>query len=228
MTTTEPMTQEDDAHATSLQDPVGVQFHVVDPDDVPTPDVVEWPLRQFAATTNTLTAAADTHDGAMVALIPTTEDALDLVMDGGEPLEELHCTLFFLGPADDVADADRVALLTAIEDLAGRWPVVDGKMFGLAIWNPDTVDRCLIVNVSGGDLEALDDAVAELIDDIEFPLVEQHLPWIPHITLYYGDDVNDVDSLVAGRVGPVTFDRIRVAFGDVTTDIPLTGGDLTA
>ena len=47
----------------------------------------------------TLIAAADgSHlSGAMIALMPTPEDAERLAIEGGEDAEQLHVTLYFLG-----------------------------------------------------------------------------------------------------------------------------------
>jgi hypothetical protein len=46
------------------------------------------------------------------------------------------------------------------------------------------------------------------------------MPHVPHVTLQYTDDLNRVKAL-ADRVGPVTFDRLRLAFGGEVTDIPI-------
>src|SRR5581483_311576 len=50
----------------------------------------------------------------------------------------------------------------------------------------------------------------------------QHCPWVAHICAEYSDDLTVVKELEK-RLGPVTFDRVRVSFGDEDTDIPLTG-----
>ena len=50
-------------------------------------------------------------------------------------------------------------------------------------------------------------------------LPAQHEPWIPHITLIETDDADLTHIL--DRVGPVTFDRVRIAFGGEVYDIPL-------
>lgn len=58
---------------------------------------------------------ASEHTGGMLALVPTAADIARLAVDGGDPPEELHLTLAYLG--DDVTDwdADRVA---AVQELA--------------------------------------------------------------------------------------------------------------
>jgi hypothetical protein len=78
--------------------------------------------------------------------------------------------------------------------------------------------------LSGGELEPVHAAVADTVTkafaEAGVPLPEQHSPWIPHVTLTYTDDLALVAQL-ADRVGPVTFDAIRVAFGGEVFDIPL-------
>jgi hypothetical protein len=43
---------------------------------------------------------------------------------------------------------------------------------------------------------------------------------VPHVTLAYTDDVN-LAATVVDRVGPITFDKLRLAFADQVVDIPL-------
>src|SRR5688500_1406256 len=56
-------------------------------------------LRRLGVSMGSLTAAADgSHmSGAMIALMPTREDAERLAIEGGEDAEQLHLTLYFLG-----------------------------------------------------------------------------------------------------------------------------------
>lgn len=49
---------------------------------------------------------------------------------------------------------------------------------------------------------------------------DQFLPWIPHVTLTWDTTGTQVSDLV-DRVGPIVFDRVRIAFAGVNTDIPL-------
>lgn len=173
-----------------------------------------------------VTAAADVHTGAMIALVPNLEDVLELVQPNGEDVNQLHVTMLYLGDADEWDDDARGAIHAAIADLAEHQPVVVGMLFGFALWNPDTPDVCLVANLSGGDLEDAHDSVVEYVDDLEYEYPDQHEPWQPHITLAYG--VTQVPEELFTKTGPVTFDRVRVAFAGVTTDYPLGGGMLVS
>lgn len=189
---------------------------------------------------NWITAAAQVdsttnavHTGAMIALIPAVEDLQRLVLSGGEASDQLHLTLVYLGDAVDIDDESRIDLLanvqTIIDDFAG--PVV-GHVFGLAVFNPLGEEPCVVMLVGSpgevpeltGVITPLDEAHDAAIWAAEEAGVDTAMskrPWVPHITLaYFVDEMStevldslNVNDLAGQRVGSVTFDRLRVAFG---------------
>jgi hypothetical protein len=181
----------------------------------------EFPTYAFAPDAlgvGTVVAAAgvtgELHTGAMIALIPADPEAL--AVEGGEPAEELHCTLLFLGEADKVDDERRTQILEICQTVAAGWYEFEAEGFSLAMFNPLGDEPCIVLGLSGVEL-------ADLHDDIEAEIEadeDQHQPWVPHITLAYTDDAMLIGDLL-DRCGPVVFDRLRVAFGDQVTDIPL-------
>ncbi len=177
-----------------------------------------------------IAAAADVHTGAMLALMPTEVDAARLALDGGETADQLHLTLHYLGEAVDWTAEQQGHLISRVSDAARLLTPIGGRAFGAAQWNPASDEPAWVWNV-GNDHEApgsnLEDAKFEVTwaledghDDPEMP--QQHSPWSPHVCAVYS--VDDWREQLAARVGPVTFDRVRVAFGGRYTDIPLTGG----
>lgn len=182
----------------------------------------------------TLVAAAEVHTGAMVALIPSEDDANRLAVEGGEPADQLHVTLAYLGTAADIPEEARALIVDSLRRLVGGWPVLHVDGFAVAIFNPpghtslaDGKDRdtCIVLGVSGDGLEEAHRAVNETLRNIEarpsgFTLPDQHTPWVPHLTLVYTDDVGRSCELV-DRTGPITFDRMRVVFAGMDVDIPL-------
>lgn len=172
-----------------------------------------------------IVAAAEVHSGAMVALIPTAQHAERLAVEGGEPAGELHLTLAYLGEAADLGDAGQQDVIDAVSTAANGLPLLDAEVFAVSAFNPgDTSgrDTCLVYGLSGDML----DAVHDLIDDalfggfVDAPIPSQHRPWNAHITAEYTGDLSRIAAL-AGNVGPVRFDRLRLAFGDDHIDIPL-------
>lgn len=188
----------------------------------------------------TLTAAADgSHlSGAMIALMPTVEDAERLAIEGGEAAEQLHLTLYYLGAGADFSDDARQAVTDAVAGVLPHYadgPVV-GKAFGAAHWNGNGDEPSWVWSVGddpatpqtlgmlhGAICMALEEGLAE----VEHPdLPEQHTPWVPHVCAAYSDEL-DLIIAMEERLGPITFDRVRVAFAGDHTDIPL-GGTVTA
>lgn len=177
-----------------------------------------------------MAAAAEVHTGAMIALIPAEADAQRLALEGGEVAEQLHTTLFFLGEAADWTDEQRGHLISRVSDAARILTPVTARVFGAAQWNPASDEPAWVWSVgndNGTPGSMLEDAKYEATwaledghDDPELP--QQHTPWVAHITAAYSSD--DWRERMQAHVGPVTFDRIRVAFGGQNTDIPLTGG----
>jgi 2'-5' RNA ligase len=188
-----------------------------------------------------LTAAADgSHmSGAMIALMPTAEDAERLAIEGGEAADQLHLTLYFLG--DDGAawtEDQRNELIGNLRALASDalTGAVTGVAFGANHWNPNS-DSPAWVWAVGDDRDRPEGtpsllsakSVVTVALETSYGLPElpvQHSPWQPHICAAYSDELDLIIALEE-RLGLVTFDRIRVAFAGDYTDIPL-GENVTA
>lgn len=193
---------------------------------------------QHAHGHRTVELADGEHLGCgMIALMPTAADAKRLKLAGGESAEDLHVTLFFLGC--DMAEwtqDDKAALTNRVMDAvtAAAPATVTGNAFGTNHWNGNGDSPCWVLGVGdvpaddrpadGVTLESVRATVAEALDGLSVP--PQHTPWAPHICMAYTGDLTLAKELQK-RLGPVEFDRVRVAFGNDYTDIPLSGA-LTA
>lgn len=180
-----------------------------------------------------LTAADSEHTGAMIALIPTEEDAVRLALDDGEPAGELHLTLFYLGKAEDWDEDQRAELIRGMRAQAQEHGLADdhvhARAFGANMWNADRDEPCWVWAV-GDDpdrpqhaptMEAARYAATYALEDTHGPgIPAQHTPWAPHACAVYTAEDWPLEPM-AERTGPLTFDRIRVAFGGEYTDIPL-------
>lgn len=153
------------------------------------------------------------HTGAMVALVPA--DPAGLAIDGGEPPEELHLTLAYLGEAADWTPDAQAALNTALSAVLGG--SVDGKVFGHARFNPDGEDPCAVYLVDSAGAREIRDAVWDVLATTPgLPALPENHGFVPHITAGYGLDVNALEY-----TGPVAFDRLRVAFAGQASDLLL-------
>jgi 2'-5' RNA ligase len=171
-----------------------------------------------------LTAAAEPHTGAMVALVPCDFDARRLEVS--EPAEELHATLAYLGDDAALTPEHRAAILTTMADFAATRAPLDLDGFAIAVFNPTNPDRdtAVVLELSGEngpELVALREAVTGTLGSIlGVHMPDQHTPYFPHVTLAFTDD-----PTLAGRLthltGPILFDRLRVAFGGDVYDFPL-------
>jgi 2'-5' RNA ligase len=174
-----------------------------------------------------IAAAAEVHTGAMIALLPSDADARRLALFGFEPPEQLHLTYVYLGDAADFTPAARAQIVAAVRRSAGE--AVTARAFAVNIFNLDGDEPALVLGVgnAGGDaLERQRDAIyAAVRGSSLYDVAENHTPWIPHVTLAYAerDKIIDAELLTraARRLGPVTFDRVRVAFGGENVDVPL-------
>jgi 2'-5' RNA ligase len=162
------------------------------------------------------------HTGAMVALVPSDADIARLALPGGETPEELHLTLFFLGDNAQYDDVARQQIVTNIQTVMLDQTSLSVTGFGVAIWNPLGDTPALVMNVGGTGLDEARDSVEDVLNELwQVSMPEQHQPWQPHVCLAYSTDPASMVNAALQCVGPITFDKVRVAFGAVVTDIPL-------
>lgn len=159
--------------------------------------------------------------GGMIALVPSREDAAMLAVDGGDPPEELHLTLAYLG--DDVTgwspeQRDQIAsdLHGLAESLSGA---LAGAVFARAEFNhngDNDREPCSVYLVGDSPgLDALRSAAAQVAGNVD-GVPDQRSPFVAHITAGYG-----IPAASLTYTGPVTFDRLRLALAGAVTDVPL-------
>jgi len=177
-----------------------------------------------------LIASADNHSQAMIALVPTQEDAERLAIEGYEPVEELHLTLAFLGEAKDIPDDMMESLASSMSQKLKDFAITEeitSKAFGVAHWNPGGDSPSWVLNI--GDASEIENVLVmmsyvalEVVHDCDLEIPEQHSPFVAHVCLAYADAsfASQLSECIA-RLGPITFDRIRIAIGEESKDIPL-------
>lgn len=163
--------------------------------------------------------------GGMLALYPRSDDADKLAIPGGEPPEDLHVTLVYLG--DDTSTLSPDALVHAVASLTDTLTVITARVLGHATFNPDggddgTQEQCAVYLIS--DSEQLDDTHSKILsiaEDTVPNLHPQHSPFIPHITCGYSMDPSQLSY-----TGPVLLDRIGVDIMGQTHYFPLQGATI--
>lgn len=157
--------------------------------------------------------------GGMICLYPRQSDVDQLVVPGGEPPEDIHLTLVFLG--DDVGDMPTADLAPALGQLADQFSTINARVFGHGLFNPDGHEErqpCAVYLV--GDSIELADIQRQAVNLAErlFNPPEQHVPFTAHITAIYGGDPG-----ILAFTGQVIFDRLGLALTGNTTFFPLNG-----
>ncbi|MFD9422294.1 MULTISPECIES: phage minor head protein [unclassified Streptomyces] len=176
--------------------------------------------------------AAGGHTGAMIALVPSVEDAerLALSAPGAEPADELHLTLFYLGEGADWPEEYRTDLVDSLRSRLkdGFDRPIAGRAFGANQWNADRDEPCWVwavgddPDVEGPPLESARLAAIYALENTsrQLALPAQHSPWQAHVSAAYSSSPSLLTAMNE-RLGPITFDRVRVAFAGQYTDIPL-------
>lgn len=161
---------------------------------------------------------AEGEGSAVVLALPSADDAERLAVDGGTPPDELHVTLSYLGDPADLSitvDEAAAALARRLDGLA----VCPCRVAGFAILNPNGADPerdadAEVLLVESHELVGLRQRTLQAVGDrSDFP------SWLPHLTLAYGAGITREDA--AARIGPISFDRVRVAYDDDYRDVPL-------
>ena len=171
--------------------------------------------------TEALVASAAEHSGAMIALVPSEADCARLAVEGYELPEDIHLTLAYLGEAADWPQEAQDAIDAAIRELSPA--PMPAEVKGYAAFNVDSDEPCAVYLVEADGLSDLRDATMGVLEETPgLPQIPKTYDgFIPHITIGYGMDL----SLLT-EFGPITFDRIRIAFAGVNTDIPM--GSMTS
>lgn len=161
------------------------------------------------------------HSGGMVALYPRQDYAAQLAIPNGEPQEELHLTLVFLG--EDVGGMAPGPLIQSVSEAVHSYTVIDARVMGRAEFNHDgsSPDGPCAVYLIGDNPQLPDlhqDVLNAANDAVNVPY--QHTPWVPHLTAGYG-----IDPRQLTYTGTVIFDRIGVAWAGDTHFLPLLGAN---
>lgn len=160
---------------------------------------------------------AEDDTSGMVALVPSSDDIARLAVDGGDPPEELHLTLRYLG--DDVTGwepALKASLVAAMRKLADKLGPVPADVFAHAVFNPngDRFDPATVYLVNGNF--QIRQLVCQLVERVLGEVPPTFPTYIPHVTAGYGLPFERL-----AYTGPVVFDRLRVALGSEVHDFPL-------
>lgn len=172
----------------------------------------------------TIRASAQVYTGAIIALVPAVQDAERLAIEGGLAAEELHLTLAYLGEAADLGARGKQDVIDHVSSVVNGLPKLEAELFSAAVLNPGDAspdrDPCIVWLATGDMLDAVHDLVDETLPLIDAPIPSQIRPWLAHVSAAYDGDLGRLGGMTS-RMGTVSFDRLRLAFGGEFIDIPL-------
>jgi 2'-5' RNA ligase len=132
-------------------------------------------------------AVVDNSGGVMVAFVPPREIAEQLAQEGGQPVDDLHITLAYLGNAADYEPA----LLKLLPQYVGAWAArhnpVTIRVGGKVLFNNEYKDQHVLGASVGwrGDAQ-MHTRLAQFLEGHGYRLPSEH-GWTPHMTLRYVD-----------------------------------------
>lgn len=166
------------------------------------------------------------NSGVMVACMLPKELADQLVVEGGEPSQNLHLTLAYLGKKDKLSDEQKQRLHDVVAAHAKAWKPLDGKIGGVGRFMASETSDGMDVVYASYDAPSLPAFRQRLVEELKkagLPVNEKH-GYTPHITLAYLDPEkqNPLDRVF---VQEAPFDKVSVVYGDEVMEYPLEGTD---
>jgi len=162
--------------------------------------------------------------GVMVALRLPQATAKDIAIEGGEPPEQLHVTLAYLGRMSAVAPDGLMAAADALSRIATS-PILRGVLSGIGRFSATETSDGKDVLVRLVDVPGLTALRAKLIDalkDRDIEVCTEH-DFLPHLTLAYIDPGKQID--LRSKIQDVYFDAIALSVNNADTMFPLGQAD---
>lgn len=157
---------------------------------------------------------------AMTAFFLPEDAAEQLAVDGGEPPDQLHLTLTYLGETDDLPNVGK--LKAAVAAFAADHEPFEGRVAGIGRFTsvPDGAPHPVYASVDSPALSAFREALSAAINGSGGASVDTTHGFTPHITLAYvnADDPTPIESVPALDL---TFDTLTLALGGEYLDYPL-------
>jgi len=150
--------------------------------------------------------------GVMVGFFLKPSEARALVLPTGEPIDELHCTLVFLGDKSQLGNTDK--LKQAVSSYAENAPALQGRVSGIGRFTsvPDGEPTPVYASIDSPGLPEWRQGLVRALQDAGYPPNTEH-GFTAHITLSY---IPASDPMPIGSVPAIdlNFDLLWLAIGD--------------
>ena len=149
--------------------------------------------------------------GVMVALTPAHPE--ELVVPGGMPADDLHLTLTFHGPADEM-NADTLEQIKAIAEGLALGQPLNGSVKDVELFGED--EDVVALTIESKEIEDLRESLVEALTTAGVAF-SRKFSFRPHVTLGRTEDIERVEL----QVGSLIFDQVRVSAGDDNAFFPM-------
>ena len=155
-----------------------------------------------------------TNPGVMVAWMVPKDLAKEIAVDGGEPADQLHVTLAYLGRREDLTDGQVETVTKAIAELAADTPSLRGRFQGLGRMSPgDEMDDVIYAVPDVPGLVELRQSVVSALEKAGVPAKKTH-DWMPHVSLNFVDTSSETPAMPESLRGtPIVMTALTVAQG---------------
>lgn len=129
----------------------------------------------------------DKPTGVMVAWFLPSYEAAQLGIPGGEPAEDLHVTLAYLGDATAMSVDEQRKLIGVVGEVCQRHPMLDGALSGVGRFSNGEETDPFWVGVDIPGLQALRADLVEALTEagIELAGIGAGRDYTPHVTVAY-------------------------------------------
>lgn len=160
------------------------------------------------------------HTGMMIACFVPKNVAAKVAIDGGEPVDELHVTLAYLGKG--LSEADQKKVVDVVRKLSEVTPPLVGKLAGIGRFSASGTSEgkdVIYLSVDSPALTRFRPLLVDAINSVGISVSESH-GYTPHVTLAYIDTTADSPLK---RVEPVdvTFTHLAAAAGPKKFAFPM-------
>jgi hypothetical protein len=163
------------------------------------------------------------YTGAYIMAYLSEKDAERLSVEGGTDPADMHITLgYFEQEAGAINPETRAIIQYNLRDIGAHMFPVPGSVFARAQFNfgnsaDDERPPCSVLLAQSAELSNVHTAVSMTVDGTAGLTLSTTFPiWVPHITVGYNVDL---DLVSPDSLGPVTFDRLIVSWGDEKVDV---------
>lgn len=181
-------------------------------------------LRAQARAVASLEVLAEDHsDGIMVCFFLDADTAEKLALPDGEPPEDMHVTLGYLGKTSDGLSQDDAKAVLADFAAVVEDPV-EAEISGFGVFNTED-GRVLYASVDSPTIGGFRESLVENLDAEGLEVSKQH-GYTPHITLKYLDPDEDLPFKELPNQ-KVTFSSVWLAWGEERTEYELGEGEVS-